>query len=694
MTERTTGSSFGRNFFIFCCVLALLVVVVPIGLYVWWDRSSRAAYEQALLDQEAAAEEQFTPMMAALEEAAKPEKAYDIDKTVRVIHEIDRAMQREGSLEEYVRWSARQDYSDVAPEVLQARKDMLEPILKLYAKQVELDDQAEMWEMTSEFLLATLSVVSVDGEASLINPTANLSVDREQAKKLFEDLKQDREDHKQLVKDVANIETELFGKMMDYSEVYYRYIEEWDQLSILRDRAYLAAYNGEWEAAAASADLAIQKSPKEREAHLLKAMALIELDNRENAAEIEGLLEEYVQEHADSTAPALLLMGVHQARLGQEAQAQLSFQQAAAYFPKQAAQLTDMLNPYEMRGFLRQSREGQFIVEMYKSTMLGAGYFSPDLQLAKALFDKGDDEAGRAKVLDHFARRRTQQQWDFIISDVAFCQDLLGPDFWKILPERTYLDLEVSKTMMGGSLNLGVKNRSEKVLHNATLVLAVQFTDMYAGDYEAIAAPDTVPAVTAHDSTSFGTVPIAFEIFGKQKSVSEIVKTRAILIADEAVTWVDTDAYRIAEDKEFRDQKRIDSKLDTKKQVEHPLAKRHPEFKSTMDTLLSGASQIAQVKLEEKYGADNLVVQLPRELAILRPMFRLKYGDTLYEAQDNVIDGDKIELRFAGVQNFDAEGAPPPDDMELLMGSPFGDVVFSWKNNGDLSWRFGGAKRE
>ena len=122
-------------------------------------------------------------------------------------------------------------------------------------------------------------------------------------------------------------------------------------------------------------------------------------------------------------APAFLLLGVHQSRLGQDSQAQLSFQQAAAYFPKQAKQLTDMLNPYEMRSFLRQSREGQFIVEMYKSTMLGAGYFSPDLQMAKVLFDKGDDAGGRLKVLDHFARRRTQQQWDFIISDVAFSSE-------------------------------------------------------------------------------------------------------------------------------------------------------------------------------------------------------------------------------------------------------------------------------
>ncbi|MEZ4315905.1 MAG: hypothetical protein R3F61_00300 [Myxococcota bacterium] len=692
-----TPGTFGRNFFIGCTTAAVLVVVLPVGGWLYWDYTSKQAYEAAKLEQEAAAEEQFEPMLDALEAAAKkPEKAYDIDKTVRVIHEIDRAMQKDQSLQEYLVWASRQDYSDVAPEVLEARKEVLDVMMRLYAKQVQVEDQKAMWEITSELLLSTLSVVSISGEANMLSPEAGLSVDRAQAQQLLQELKDERSDHEQLMKDIANIEAELMQSLVEYGDTYYKYIDEWDQLSVLRDRAYLAAHNGDWEQALAAADLAIEKSPKEKEAHLLKAMALIELDNRENAVEIEEILTDYMNEHADSSAPALLLMGVHQSRLGDTRNAQLALQQSAAYFPKQAGQLTDMLNPYEMRSFLKQSREGNFIVELYKSTMLGAGYFSPDLQMAKNLFDAGDLEGGRKKVLDHFARRRTQQQWDFIISDVAFCHDLLGPHFWEIFPEDTYLDLEASAAMMGSSLNLSVNNRSPKTLHNATLVLAVQFTDMYAGDYTALAAPDTVPAVAAHDDTSFGSVEIDQEVFGKHKSVGDIVVHRAILISDEAVTWVDTDQYRIAKIEEFREKQRTRKALSAKQPdpapIEHPLASRHPEFQGTVDSLLEGAAQVASLEMESKYGKDNLVVQLPRELAILRPMFRLRYGDQLYAAQDNLIEGDKIELRFAGVENFDA--GESADDVELLMGSPFGDVVFDWKNNGDLTWRFEGSKRD
>jgi tetratricopeptide (TPR) repeat protein len=695
----TTGRNRGRTFFLGCATAAVLVVAVPTGGYWLWSRQAEQARIEAVAAQEVAAEEQFAPMLAALDDATKAsEPSYDIDKTIRVIHEIDLAMQEKQSLEEYLRWAARQDYSGVAPEVLEKRKEVLDILMRLYAKQVEADDQAAMWEVTSELLLSTFSVVAVTGEASLVNPAAGLSVDREQATELLAEMKSDRARHKQLMRDITAIETELFDTLVDYGEVYYRYVEEWDQLAVLRDRAYLAAHNGDWDSALAAAELAIDKAPDEKEAHLLKAMAMIELDNRENAAEIQDLLAGYVEDHPESSAPAFLLLGVHQARLGQTSEAQLNLQQSAAYFPKQSDALTDMLNPYKMRSFLRKSREGSFIVELYKSTMLGAGYFSPDLQLAKTLFDQGNAEEGRQKVLDHFARRRTQKQWDFIVSDIAFCHDLLGPSFWQIFPEDTYLDLEASPGMMGSNLSLSITNRSERTLHNATLVLAIQFTDMYSGDYEVLPAEKTVPAVLAREETGFGSVEVAVDVNGTVKEVDDIVRTRAILVSDDAVTWVDTDEYRIAEDKAFREKKANAAAMaaspEEKPVVEHPLARRHPRFQGTVDALLEGANEVAQVEMESKYGADNLVVKLPRQLSILRPIFRLRYGETLYEATDNVITGDNIELRFQGVENFDADGAEAPDDVELLMASPFGDVVFSWKNNGDLTWRFEKSEKE
>jgi tetratricopeptide (TPR) repeat protein len=670
-----------------CGAMVLGSLLTLGGGYWWWSARAERLAAEALAAQEAKAAEAFDPVLGKLE-AEGP--TYDLDRTIRIIHSVDVALREHDDFEDYLRYMAQQDYRDVAPEVLEARKELLEVLQPLYAKQTELEDQQAMWEMTSELMLATLSVVSVSGDVDLVAPSGEFSVDREQARTLWRDLKDRQAEKRELQRDIDALEEDLVEALVSYADVYYEYVDQWDQLSILRDRAYLAVHNGDWAAARAAASAAVQMAPKEREAHLLLALAMIEEGNPEDLAEARRLLEQTIEEHPDRTAPALLLMGAVDAREGRTEQARLAYQQAAAYYPKQADALLDMLDPYKMRTFLKQSREGGFILEQYKATMLGSGYFSPDLQLAKLLFDAGDFHGGKAKVLDHFARRRNQEQWDFILSDITFCQELLGPDFWQIFPEDSYLDLEVSKTMLGSSLNLSVDNRSPKTLRNATLVLALHFTDMYPGMYEALPAPQTVPAVPAHESTSFGTLDIELDIAGKPKTVDDIVQHRAILVTNDAVLWVDTDEFKLAE-AEAREQARQTPTVGKSKATTapSPVAARHPEFLQTREAIVAGLSQGLDLHIEQKYGADNVLIELPRELSILRPVFRLQYGDQVFTATDNLIDGDRIELRFAGVENFDDAAAT--EDLELVVGSPFGDLVLTWNAAGQLTWDYAGV---
>lgn len=662
-------------------VLALLGAGGAVGA--WWVRADRARQE-ALRQQQEKAEAVFEP---ARQKLAAAEPDYDIDETIRVIHGLDAALAEQDDLEGYLRELARQDYRGVAPEVLEARKRILDVLQPLYAKQTELADQQAMWEMTSELLLATLSVVSVSGDVNLMSPSGEFAVDREQARTLWEDLKQRQADRKTLQREVSALDQQLFDAMVDYADVYWRYVEEWDRLSVLRDRAYLAAYAEDWEAAEASARLAMEKAPGEREAHLLAAMAILEQGRPERYEEARAILVESLERHPDQTAPALLLLGVLAHREGDDRAARLHLQQAAAYYPKQSDALLDMLDPYRMRTFLERSREGGYIVELYRSTMLGAGYFSPDLQLARLSFEAGDFEAGRAKVLDHFARRRAQQQWDFVIGDIGFCQDLLGADFRKIFPEDAWLDLEVSRPMMGSGIALAVENRGDRTLRNATLVLALHLTDQFPGQYVAVPAPATVPAVLPHQSTPFGTLEPKLEVAGVPKTVDDIVEHRAILISDEAVVWVDTDAFKIAESEEFRkDRQAAKAGL----RPEPPPAPKVAPLRPTWDKVVTGLSQGVDLQIEQKYGSDNVLVKLPRELSILHPVFRLQYGDELLVAEDNLLEGDRIVLRFQGVDNFD--GKTPEDDLELILASPFGDLVLTWRPTGELTWDYVGAQ--
>jgi tetratricopeptide (TPR) repeat protein len=461
------------------------------------------------------------------------------------------------------------------------------------------------------------------------------------------------------------LKEKLFEALIAYADVYYRYLEEWDQLALLRDRARLAAHNGDWDAAIAASELAIEKAPEEREAHLLLAQALIQRDEPEDDARLAVLLADMLASHPEQSAPVFLLAGVHALRRGDANAAQLALQQSAAYYPKQADRLADMLDPYKMRSFLKRSREGNLIIDGYEATMLGAGFWSPDLELARMLFDKGDDDAARAKVLDHFARRRTQGEWDLILQDIAFCHELLGPRFWEIFPEESYLDLGVAPTLLRDGLALSVTNRSDRTLHNATLILCLQFTDMFPGTYVAIPAEATIPAVLAHDETSFGDLKLAVDVLGITKGVGDVVEQRAVLVSNEAVSWVDTESYKIAEADEFRRQ--------TKATRLAGGAAAAPSVGSDLlRKALEAVPRTGRIEVSPKVGSDDVIVRLPSELAIVRPLFRLRTSHRDLAPTDNAIEGDDIVLRFAGVENF-AEGTSP--GFELRMTTAFGDVA-------------------
>lgn len=651
-----------------------------------WDEAER----QALTAQETRARREFAPAIAKLEgdAVATPADDYDIDKTIRVIHEIDLAMKEQPDLPSWLRMMAKQDYRGVSPEVLEARRELLQLQFQLYAKQTEAEQQQAMWEMTSEMVLSTLSVVSVSGEVSAINPEGSFAVDREQAARLLDDVRRRQEERQQLLRDVRNLQDQLFAAVLDYSEVYYDHVEQWDRLCVLRDRAYLALRNEDWATVRAASAQAMAMAPHDKEAHLLYAMALIEGGSGEDHDEAQRVLATYIDEHPDATAPAFLLLGVLERERGNPEAARLHLQQAAAYYPKQADKLTEMLDPYRQRTFLRKSREGSYIVELYKSTMLGTGWFSPDLQMADTAFAEGDFNAGRQKVMDHFARRRSQQQWDYILQDIAFAEQLLGGHFREMFPEDAFLDLKVESTLWGDKIDVSIDNRSARTLHNATLILCAHFTDMHPSDYEPFAAERTIPEVPAHAVTSFGTMTVETELWGRRKSLEDVVEYRAILVTDEAVMWVDTDERKLREIRAYAEAKKKD----------RPLPEQRTDWYARMDEELDRKAQTlwssADARVEPRYGFnDDVVIELPAELAMFRPTFRLKYGEHTFVAETNRIEDDKIVLAFKGVGNFDAADAEPAN-LVLTMDSIFGAVTVDFAPDGQAKYRFGSAKSE
>ena len=275
--------------------------------------------------------------------------------------------------------------------------------------------------------------------------------------------------------------------------------------------------------------------------------------------------------------------------------------------------------------------------------MLGAGYYSPDLQLANMFFQQDNPQDAESKVFDHFFRRRNQGNMAFILSDIDFCYGFLGTPFYQIYPESSYLDLEVSPGLFSNKLSVKVHNRSDQTLHNASLILCLHMTDMMQGDYLALQVNETLPAVMANDVTDFKSLEIEFELNGKEKSVKDIVATRAILISQEAVVWVDTEEYRIAEAKEFRDLRKRGEDV-----PELNLGWLQKLEQNPNETIQKLFRNVKIKPKENRWGTDGVEVTLPKDLAILKPIFKLMVDGEELSPGENKIDADDL---FSQIQD-------------------------------------------
>jgi tetratricopeptide (TPR) repeat protein len=685
-----------------CQSVVLVIAGLALALFGWSWWSERQALER----QEAHARQHFEPVLEKIEQAkAEPPSsgAYDLDKTVRVLHEIDAAIARGGSLEDYLDTMALQDYRGVPPDVLAARAEVLDVLFRLYARQVEAEDQAATWALVRHMgpvlNLLMVSELEVGGDAGLSIPLAGgggsvqlaqAGIDKEGVQRVYDDWKAQEAEHGRLMREVMDLERELIDTLAAHAEVYHRTLEDWSRLCALRDRAYLAAHEGNWEAAASAARAAVEQAPQEREAHLLLALALIEggLEDPEAPDEAEGLLEAYIQQHPDASAPAYLLRGVLHAERGDTKAARLDLEQAAATYPKQAELLQDMLDPYRARSrsFLRKSREGNLILALYKSSMLGAAWFSPDLQLARIAFEQGEVEAGRKKVMDHFARRRAQGQWDLIIRDLQFCEAFLQDDYHLILPERGWLDLEVEQSTFGSSLEVAVVNRSERRLHNASLVLCLHFTDMHPDDYEAF-APRTEPVLEPHDRTEFEDMEVELDLGGARKTVDEIATIRAVLVSNEGVSWVDTVSFKRDQARQLREERQ-------RQRAERrwsPAARPEAEANRLVDLSLSSLDEGAALATSSDIGKDDVHIDLPYLFSVLAPVFRLQAEGRSLEPSSNRIEGGVIRVGFDDVANFDDGG---PSVLMLQADTFLTELVLTWtRDPGTGAWQFQGATR-
>ena len=659
---------------------------------------------------------------------------YDLEKTVRVLNALELAQVRSESFDEFLDYMARQDYTGVAPDVLEAKRKLF-PVLEYTYRLREQDEQlSDAWMLMrgaargGETLVRNTSASTLL-RAALGDMFAVLGIvngeDAERStNEAFAQYEADKKLKSQLRDDLQKLRVSYRQYLEDYTPIYKKYMQEYDALCIEKDKAYLDLYAGRTDEALSHTSSILQKYPDNPEAMLLHAMALIisakgeaqisnlkpQISKEENDSSLFHLpsdishqpsaishqpsdifpdsvipqqlsivnyqlsiasqtLARYATRYPSRTAPALVLEGLLLQQLGNEEAAMSRFHQASVEYPRQAAQLTDMLDSYNRRNYLMRTPEGQYLRRLYASTMEGYGLFSPNLLKAKYYADQGKMEQSREEIYNHFFRRGNQGIYDELLSDMQFCEEHLYGAFKGLLLESSYVDVSIepeSEWLFWDSddvMRVKLNNRSDLDLENVRVFLCIHYTDMYKDEYDVIKVPHTANIIAKHTTADLDTVVLRYP----GKTYKDITRIRAIAMTDDRICWVDDVNYKQSHALSFlRGGQRDASALQAQAREEY-LRTYSLEPKKLQRTLREGVTILPP---EEDPSADrswwdsflswfsspdnDLKVELPRVLAMTDPVFSLHPldSDAAITPEDNYLSGTVIRLRFPYVPAY------------------------------------------
>ncbi|MBQ8656680.1 MAG: hypothetical protein IJ527_06500 [Prevotella sp.] len=681
------------KFHIFCFSL-LMAVVVGCDTPLTSDELDLSNYQPV---------DKFVPAYEALTNRTDltSNQDYDIEKTVRIINALEIAQVKSKDFNEFLEYMAKQDYTGVAPDVLEAKQKLL-PLLqymyKLQGKDKQLND---MWMLARS---AAKGTTAIDDPMKLVgviagNPFAILDIRHsEDASKAteaaFTKYEEDKKLKSKMKSDIEKLHGSYLKYLTDYAPIYHKYMKEYDAICVQKDKAYLDLYSGRTDDALSHTRQILKKYPNNSETQLLQSMALIvkgstqPVQNRQELpvsnqpeltlpdtlnpqpqnmnvcfAEANNMLNNYMEQNPGKTAPALLMKGLLEQKLGNEQAALSYFDQASMEYPRQAVQLTDMLDSYRTRTYLNKTTEGQYLQRLYASTMEGYGMFSPNLLKAKYYADQGDKERSSDEIFNHFFRSSNQGIYDGLLSDMQFCEEHLYGPFKQLLIESAYLDVEIepeSEWLFWNSddlLNVKINNRSDINLENVRLFLCIHYTDMYKDEYDIVKVPRTVNIIPKHSTADFDTLRISYG----DKKYDDITRIRAIAVTDNRICWVDDVKYKRSHVLDQLRSGRTDATAQQRQDREEFLKNYSLSPDKLRQTLKEGVKvlQPEENPAEERSWWDqfcgwfsrpdnDLKIELPRVLTMLDPVFSLHAidGEDALSPEENYLSGMVIHLQF------------------------------------------------
>ena len=696
----------------------LLILLGLLGLYILWNIIYTPSVERIDLTNYQPINE-FKASHDALNievnktEESKTSDKYDIEETVRIINGLEIAQSQSKDFYEFLEYMAKQDYSLVAADIIQAKKKLLPILQRMFILQKKHEELSDIWIIArsvgagfgslarnSDPTGALSSVAEAYATGDLLgalNLGDNLGVNQAKTA-VFDEYDRQMELKESLSVEIESLKMAYIEYLTEFTPIYNKYMKEWDKLCVNKDKAYLDLYSGRMADAYNSVEKIIKEYPTNREALLLKSFSLINIGsgymndsmddsrilsisqeinlpndvkkgNKWNDFYIQAdlTLDNYLETYPERSAPALVLKGLLHLRLGENSRAMSYFDQAAMEYPRQAAQLTDLLDSYRVRTYLNKTPEGQYLLRLYRSTMEGYGMFSPNFLKAQYYAQIGDYKKSQTEIYNHFFRRGNQGIYDCLLSDMQFCENYLYNSFKQLLLERHYLDISV-KTDNGlfaseNEIELTINNRSDIDLENVRTFLCIHYTDMYTDEYDVVKVPAT-NIISHYEKKDLGTVKLNYE----GKTNKDITRIRAIVMTDDKICWIDDPQFKHAQSSTFASKIKgmaIDAAFPLAALAKQDFVKEFAlDAANVVKSLTAGIKVIAptdnvNASLVDKITSNitdifnkpnkNLKIELPRILSFIDPTFSINEINDSQNAvlpTQNYLAGSVIRLEF------------------------------------------------
>ena len=658
-----------KKFFIF-----LLIVIAVIIAYNSFDN-----FQSKNLEPTAETEEVIKTFSNSIK--SKADTTYNLEETIRIVHGLENSKQFMESSSDYLKYLAKQDYSNVANEVIEAKKGLIPILNKLQRQEKRLENVKDLWKtfnsvsnimLNEGSSLALKASISGGLDPSMLTNVASIS--QQSFRVIAENKKIENE-----VKDVIlDIEDDYINYLNEFYPIYLKYMKEWDKICLIRDNAYLSISQGNIDSALLSLDKALKLNQSDSESLIMKAFSHLYLHQNTNFKNSENLeyshletakvtIDKYLKLYPEKSAPALLLLGSYYNLNGEENKAITYYNQSSVEYPRQANLLLDMLNSYKQRSYLRKTAEGMYILELYKSMMQGFGFFSPNFQKSLIAYNNSNLDESKEEIIRHFFRRGNQNVYDFLISDMNHCETYLPDSFNMIFKEKSFLNL-VAETKMFNSdkLNIKIENNSDIKINNVRVFLCIHFTDMYKSDYEVFKLDNTINTIPAYSTADFGDLQIDFSLYGKEKSLDkDIVNARAIILTDNLISWVDAEDFKI-----------IKAKKGYQNNVEINRINQYLSLYNLNDNKLNELiKNKSKLEINESYlSKDEIKISLPRLLVNFNPIFSINDLNTVEAIRPSkkILNGDFVELTFKN---------NVPEDKKISLFISTSKFILNWDFN-------------